>query len=55
MTDDSMKTLIELVEELAKLRAQKEILIRMLGFDDFRSIDKDIVRRIFDVEVKDDI
>ena len=55
MNDDSMKTLIELVEELTKLRAQKEILIRMLGFDDFHSIDKDIVRRIFDVEVKDDI
>lgn len=55
MNDESIKTLIELVTELTKLRAQKEILIRMMGYDDYRSIDKDIVRRIFDVEVKNDI
>ena len=55
MTDDSMKTLIELVEELARLREQKAILLRLLEHDDYRTMEKNEIRRIFDVEVKDDI
>lgn len=55
MNDESIKTLTELVTELATLRAQKNVLIRLLDQDDFHTIDKDVVRRIFDEEVKDDI
>lgn len=53
MNDEMMKTILQLVEELATLRAQKKALIRMMENDDFINIEKDIVRRIFDEEVKE--
>ena len=55
MSEDMTKTLVELIDELAKLRAQRNVLIRLLEQDDFHSIDKNIIRRVFDEEVKDDI
>lgn len=53
MNDEMMKTVVELIDELAKLRAQKNVLIRLLDQDDFHSIDKNIIRRVFDEEVKE--
>lgn len=53
MNDDSIKTLISLVEELATLRAQKKAILRIIESD--RYIERNTILRIYDEEVKNDL
>lgn len=49
MNDESMKTLISLVEELATLRAQKKAVLRIVEADKY--VDRNTILRIYDEEV----
>lgn len=53
MNDESMKTLISLVEELATLRAQKKAVLRIVEADKY--VDRNTILRIYDEEVKNDL
>lgn len=51
MNDESIKTLIALVEELATLRTQKEAIIRIVKSDKY--IDRNTILMLYGEEVKD--